>query len=424
MILIRNTIRIVDNDFHYYIETEWGKFTVKTVLFNSMKWAAVVGLSATMLTACSGTSNTPAQNAQPTASAAPTTPAANTEKSGQANSWAEAYKTITDEMNKAKDGKPDYALVEKTYNEKFKAIAQKRDTENSETTDQHITAAITGAKSGQMNGMVAKQIVDKLLQNVMYTSMKAEFKEASSKWGKPDEVKKDIAEAKAFYAPVVEDMIKKRDSAFNTTMVDSIKIAFTDMEKAAGDKTTLNFDLSRQVVDKTIMKAFYLAIGAKDLGYAYKVEKAVKEGKDPKVEQAETWAFFQSISKYIAGQSKEDAEFVNKQFELATDTKTVKGDAVNAALVRGLAKVALHEYDESHKDWGKDKAVITSLEGALFIDMIAQDITKIKGEATYKTLKEQAEKHLNATKEGKKDVAEATLKQIQTVLNEVIQQVK
>jgi hypothetical protein len=384
-----------------------------------MKWLAVASLSASLLTACGtgdktaatgGKEQTPAQSQSPAASAN--------------NALADAYKLITDEMNKAGNGKPDYALVAKTYNDAFKSITQKRDAENNETTDQFIVAAIDAAKDEKMDGMAAKQIVDKLLQKVLYNSMKASLKSASDNWSKPEEAKKALAEAKQYYAPVLENTVKKRDTAFKSTMADSINGAFGEMEKQIGQPSSLQFNLARQVVDKTLMKTFYLAIGAKDQGYAYKVEKGAQEGKNVKVEQAEGWAFFQSIIKYVAGQAKDEADFVNKQFDLNTDPKTIKGDAINNALVRGLAKVALSEYKASEEGWGTDKAAITGMEGALFVDMISLDIARLQGDAAYAELKSQAEQYNKLVKENKKDEAIAVLGKIRTALNDVVAKAK
>jgi hypothetical protein len=407
---------------------------MKPLFIQSAKWAALISLSAVMLSACSGGDTkapaaAPAQTQTPAPAATPApAPAAQITAYGTGAKAAEAYKAITDEMNKASsaDAKPDYALVSKTYNEQLKALVQVRDKEASETLDQFITAAIDGAKDGKMNGMVAKQIVDKLLQKVLYSSMKATFKDVTNNWAKPEEAKKALAEAKSFYKPVLESTVSKRDNTFKTTMVDAVNAGFGQMEQAIGGQSTLPFELGKQVVDKTIMKTFYLVIAGKDLGYAYKVEKGVAEGKDPKVEQAEGWAFYQSIIKYLQGEgnSKEDAEFVNKQLDLTTDTKTVKGDAINTALVRGFARVALNEYKTSLENWGKDRAAITGLEGALFIDLISFDITRLQGEATYKSLKELAEKYNAHVKDNKKEDAAAVLKQIEPILNDTIAKAK
>lgn len=402
---------------------------MKSFLSTSMKWVAITSLSASLLAACgnNGASSEQSGKQQPPAQAQTQTSAAEPKANAPvpaSNKLADGYKLITDEMDKAKDGKPDYALVSKTYNDTFKSLVQKSDSENTETTDQFITAAIEGAKEGKMDGMTARQIVDKLLQKTLYNSMKASFKTAADNWSKPEEAKKAIAEAKQFYSPVLESTVKKRDNALKTAMADTINGAFGEMEKQVGQPNSLQYNLARQVVDKTMMKTFYLAVGAQNIGYAYKVEKGVQEGKDVRVEQAEGWAFFQSIIKYVAGQAKDEADFVNKQFELTSDPKALKADAVNSALVRGLSKVALSEYEESEKSWGSDKSAITGMEGALFIDMISLDIARLQGDEAYKALKDQAQQYNNLVKDNKKDEALATLGKIRQTLNDVIAKAK
>jgi hypothetical protein len=396
---------------------------MKSFVLTSTKWMAVLSLSAGLLAGCSSPSTNKKDNSA-TTSPAPTAAASATPSAAPAAAPADAYKIITDEMDKAGTGKPDYALVQKTYSDKLKGLAQKRDSEASENTDQLISAAIEGATSGQMNGKVAKQLVDKLLQKVLYTSMKAALKDANTNWAKPEEAKKNLESAKQFYKPVLESTVKKRDDAFKTTMSDAINGAFADAEKAVGSATTLKLDFARQVIDKTIIKTFYLATAGKDLGYAYKIEKGAKEGTDVKVEQAEAWAFFQSINKYVSGQAKEEVDFVNKQFDLATDPKTINADTVNKTLVRALAKVGSHEYVESQDAWGTDISIVTGLEGAVFIDMISSDITRLQGEAAYKTLYTQAQQYIKLAQDNKKEEAIAVMKQIQASLDEVIAKTK
>ena len=62
--------------------------------------------------------------------------------------------------------------------------------------------------------------------------------------------------------------------------------------------------------------------------------------------------------------------------------KNVKGDLINQAYVRAFAATAKGEYGESFDNWGKDKAVITALEGALFINVIETDLPKALGGET------------------------------------------
>lgn len=401
----------------------------------TMKWIAVLSLGAVLLTACSGNNDAtektanPQQPAQPSpnnqASAPANNDGAKSAPTAAAKNAADAYKSIIDEFGKtAKGEKPDLQAIAKTYHDSIKELAQARDGERNETTEQQISAAIEAASTGQLDVETAKQVVDKLMQKVLYHSVNAKLKDAGDNLAQPDKAKKAMSEAKALYKPVLETTVSKRDAAFKTSMADVINGAFAEADKAVDSKSSLDFNLAKQVIDKTMMKAFYLAVGAKDAGYAYKIEKAVKEGKKPKAEQAEGWAFYQSLYKYISGSAKEEADFINKQFDLTNDAKNINADAVNAALVRGLGKVALGEYKESEENWGKEKAVITSIEGALFSEMISQDIARLAGDAASKALKAQTEKHLAATKAGNKDEADKALQQIEKTLKEIVDKAK
>ena len=56
------------------------------------------------------------------------------------------------------------------------------------------------------------------MQKVFYTSMKHDFTEIEEKWGKQDEVKAELEEAKEFYA-ILQSTVEKRDTANGTNMV-------------------------------------------------------------------------------------------------------------------------------------------------------------------------------------------------------------
>jgi hypothetical protein len=192
-----------------------------------------------------------------------------------------------------------------------------------------------------------------------------------------------------------------------------------DISNAIESGKKLDFLLGKQVVDKTLMKTFYLAVGGSK-GYAYKIENAVKEGKEPKAMQAEGWGFHQSLHSYMVKSDKEDAEFVQKAFDLTSDPKEIKGDAINQAYVRGFANVAKGEYGESVENWGKDKGIVTALEGALFIQVIDEDIKKYLGEADATTLIQKAGELLEAAKAGDKAKADPLYKEVGSYLDKLI----
>lgn len=336
--------------------------------------------------------------------------------------YAGVFKEAVDELSKAKEGKEvDYDKVIGLYNEHLQSLVQERDAENEETLDQNITTALQAGKEGTMDKVVVKQIFDKLMQKVFYTTIKHEFKEVTENWGNVEEVKEEIEEAKSFYA-ILESTVQKRDDAYGTTMVDVIAGGFNEMETAVDANDELGFQLGKQVVDKTLMKTFYYATGAIPNGYATKASEAVKENaEEAKIEQAEGWAFFQSLSSYLNKHAAEESTYIGQQFDLQSDVATIDPASVNKAFVRGFAKIALSEYAESKETWGEDKSVITALEGALFIDIIGEDIKVLLGEEAYTTLTDKTQKYLEAAKAKDQAAGDSLMKELEASLQTVIE---
>lgn len=340
------------------------------------------------------------------------------DESSEDADFVAAYKEGKTELAKASEGEEvDYQSVIDLYNSDLQPLVAKRD----ESIDQQITTALEAGKNGEMDGAVVKQIFDKLTQKVFYLTVKHEFNEINENWGNTEEVNAEIEEAKEYYA-VLKETVEKRDAAYETTMVDQIDAGFGEIEKAVENDDQLGFQLGKQVVDKTLMKTFYLAAGAMPNGYATKAAEAAKEdAKEAKVQQAEGWAFYQSISSYLNEYAKEDASIIEENFNLENDVKNLDPEAVNHAFVRGFAKIALHEYEESEENWGEDKSAITALEGALFIDLIASDIKSMEGEEAYTTLNELAQSYLKAVKADEKEQAMEDLKKLEDRLNTIIE---
>jgi len=329
-----------------------------------------------------------------------------------------SFKEGKAELEKASEGEDvDYQSVIDLYNSDLKPLVEQREGEM----DQQISSALEAGKSGDLDGEVVKQIYDKLMQKVFYLTVKHEFDEVKENWGNTEEVNKEIEEAKEYYE-VLKGTVEKRDAAYDTSMVAQIDSGFSEMEAAVENDDNLQFVLGTQMVDKTLMKTFYLATGALPEGYATKAAKETKE--DPehaRVEQAEGWAFYQSISNYITNHAEEDAALIEKNFSLENDVAEIDPEAVNHAFIRGFSKVALHEYEESEEEWGEDKSTITALEGALFIDMISSDIKRMEGEEAYNTLSAHAQSYLEAVKSDEKEKAMEELKEIKETLNMVIE---
>ncbi|MEH7336513.1 hypothetical protein V7161_28200 [Neobacillus drentensis] len=341
--------------------------------------------------------------------------------------YAKVFSEAITELDKAKEGKDvDFAKVTDLYNKNLKELVQNRDAEFEDTLDEKITAALTAGKDGSMDKVVVRQIFDKLMQKVFYTSIKHDFTEVTEKWGKTDEVNGELEEAKGYYA-ILKSTVEKRDAAYGTNLVSVIDGGFNEIETAIKNNDQLSFNLGKQVVDKTLMKTFYLATGALPNGYATKTAAEAKEDAvAAKVEQAEGWAFFQSLYSYLNSHAAEETAFIEKSFTLESDVKALDPAAVNKAFVRGFAKIAISEYSESKEflEKGEDKAAVTGLEGALFIDIIGEDIKTLLGEDAYKTLNEKAQKYVDTAKAKDKAAGDAQLNDLISTLNTIVEKAK
>ncbi|HEY8343289.1 MAG TPA: hypothetical protein VIK75_09925 [Calditerricola sp.] len=386
------------------------------------KWRTIVLALSLLLAGCGQSANTTAPAEQPKGETGQETQQGGAETTPQGETAvADAFKMALKELDKAKEGQPvDFERVATIYKESLQGLVQKRDAEFQENLDQQLTTALEAGKSGQMDPLVVRQVFDKLMQKVVYLTLKHEFQEALEKWGDKAHGKEEVAEAKAYYA-LLKGTVEKRDAAYGTQMAATIDGAFADLEKALASGDKLAFELAKQVVDKMLMKTFYLAAGALEHGYAGKAAKeAKKDPKKAKVEQAEGWAFYQSLYPYLAKYAKEEADFIQQQFDLSSDVTKLDPQAINKAFIRGYAKVALHEYEESAENWGQDEGVITALEGALFIDLLEGDLKRLLGEQAYGSLRSTAQHYLEAAKARDEAKGKALREELEKTLRAVV----
>ncbi|MGO0058834.1 hypothetical protein ACTID9_02165 [Brevibacillus fluminis] len=390
------------------------------------KYIAAIAVSIGLLAAgCSAGEKNTATTAgtdQNQAQSASQQPAQEQKKKQSPTDYAKAAEALVAELEKGKDGGTvDWAKAQKMYSDNLKALVQARDSENEGQVNDQLEAAMNAGKSGSLSAGVVAELHEKLMQNIGFLSMRHDFKEANEKFSDKASAKREVNEAKEFYDGLLKGMVEKRDAAYSSQMGSAIDSGFTGMMNAIDKGDSLSFNLGKQIVDKTLMKAFYFASGA-EKGYGYKLENMVKEGtkEDLKAEQAEAWAFFQSLKGYLIENDKASTEFINQQFDLTNDVKNIKGDAINQAFVHAFAATAKGEYTETMENWGKDKAMITALEGALFIDVINADLPKaLGGEAQAKTLIGNAQKLLDEVKAGNKEKAVELHKQVLAALDQV-----
>jgi hypothetical protein len=333
----------------------------------------------------------------------------------------QALSEIKAEMEKAKEGKAvDYDKVKSEYTAKLQSLVQKRDGELSDSLDQQFVTIIDSAKAGTMKPLVATQLFDKLMQKVLYVSMKSELNAIGQDFDKltKEQAQAHFEEANTYYAALVST-VQKRDAAYGTKVEDSIKAGFTQMSDAINAKEGLSFNLGKQLADKSLMKTFYLAVAATPHGYTTKAfETSKKDAADALVKQSEGWAFYQSIYPYLKKHSEAEAEFIQTSLDLKTDAKTIDPAKVNTAAVKAFLKTAQDELVESEENMDKDKGVITGFEGLLFITVVEGDLKAKIGDVKTQELITAANDYYVAVKD-KKDDAKTKFEALEIKLNEV-----
>lgn len=201
--------------------------------------------------------------------------------------------------------------------------------------EQVIQSALAGVEAKDLDENIARQLVDKGLQSYFYKLQKATQAKAEEALvaGKPEaatEALKDIeAMAKTVFIPTAE----KRDASYGFKNEDAIAQAITSglaaQQEAIDAKEIGDFNVAKQVTDKSIYRSFYLAA----LGYAQKIEDGVKAGTDEKelqMEQAEGYGFLLAIEESLAGGDEEAVKTLKnvmisqKQNRLTSLTKKSK----------------------------------------------------------------------------------------------------
>ncbi|MGC5327583.1 hypothetical protein [Brevibacillus sp. SYSU BS000544] len=328
-----------------------------------------------------------------------------------------AINSIKKLLKKADQNKLDYKGIEKLYKTNLQSLVQERDTALKEKVDSLLMAALQDGKDGKVTAKYVAELFDKLLIKETFAFMRAELRKVSDDWQDKEKAKADYTRATEYFAGL-KDWVKTTDGKFGVTLQDKINGGIADLAKAIDEGNTLNYNLARQVVDKTMMKAFYLHTNQ----YAVDIEKLAKAGDaNVKAEQAAAWATYQVLHSYIVkeGETAEDANYINSMFDNATDPKTIDSNKINKAMVRGFIGVTKSEFAASFEEanWGKDKSKITALEGLLFINLMETDLQKKLGKTSYNALVKTGTQLVNAINANDKAKAEKLHKSLLTSLD-------
>jgi hypothetical protein len=326
---------------------------------------------------------------------------------------AAVYADMMTELVKAKE---DQEVNWDTVQEKYDAGLQQDVAELTPEFDQAIQAAIAAGKNGEMEPIIAVQLIDKTTQSYFYQNQKALQKEAVA--ALTDDNKEDanlaFAQIKHLAEKVFIPTAEKRDNYYelsgDSSLVENINSGLSAQEEALNSGNAEDFQVYLQVTDKSIYRSYYLAAKS----YAEKIEAGVKEGKDSKelsIMQAEAWGFYQAVKGSLGGGDEAAAAQLDKLFTLnTTDPATIKAAETNALFAKTIAGKIKGYYEKSPNLLAEDNAVeakVGAMEGNMFLKMLQGQMTEKLGEEKTKAVFADAEAWYNAIAENKPEDAKA-----------------
>ncbi|MBM7701278.1 hypothetical protein [Metabacillus iocasae] len=329
-----------------------------------------------------------------------------------------AFQDIKAQTEKSKEGQEvDWEQVSTLYNDHLKTAVNQLNGEY----DQAIEAAISGGQSGELEALIAHQLIDKTTQAYFYQKQKRLHQDviAALEAKDTDAANASFEELKAVVNDIIVPTAEKRDGYYELTgeasLVENINNGLKTQEEALANNDVDSYKIYTQLTDKSVYRSYYLAANS----YAEKIEAAVKEGKE-EIElqnmQAEAWGFLQAIKESLSGGDEAAATRLNELFTLnTTNPADIKADEVNSLFVKAIVgKVkSYHEKAPVELDNGNvTEAQVKALEGNMFLKAIEIQGKEKLGEEKYAETMKQAEAWFNAIAENNKEEAATQSEQI------------
>ncbi|WP_088104050.1 hypothetical protein [Halalkalibacter urbisdiaboli] len=337
----------------------------------------------------------------------------------------QAYKAITEELAKASEGQEvDWELASTTYTNDLQSAVNTV----SGDLDQMIQAAIEGGKNGEIEGIIAKQLVDKTTQSYFYQVQKGLQKETATalEEGNADAAKEAFEQIKYLSTELFIPTAVKRDGYYElsggASLEENINAGLAAQEEALNAGNTDEFKVFVQLTDKSIYRSYYLASNS----YAEKIATAVEEGKeelDLQNMQAEAFGFYQAIKGSLSGGDEEAATKLDTIFALdQTNAVDIDPEEVSSLFVKAIVgKVSgYHEKAPVSLEEGNvTDARVQSLEGNMFLKMIEIELVKALGEEKAAETFENAEAWFKAISEENAEEAKTLSEAVLAVVNEL-----
>jgi len=291
--------------------------------------------------------------------------------------------TITSDTGKQKDQLKTFNELKAMFDnkdltlddikKKYTETLQKDVVPSNAEIDQKIIFVLDAAIKGQMTAGQAKQAVDKGLQWFFYneiTNFTKTVVPAALAANKTDEAMAALDQALELYKGSLRGTAEKRDTKFNTGTKDLMDtVVIPRLQKAVADKDVQTYNETRQMLDKTVIKVFVLAITS----YAEKIPQE-KDVQKNLTAITEGYFFYMPIFNSLKGGSAADAEYVDKALGSGDPTKINYEDITKAFIKAMNGKISGYVEKTIVSATAGDlaKARITAMEGNMFV--AAQEI--------------------------------------------------
>lgn len=198
--------------------------------------------------------------------------------------------------------------------------------------DDNIVLVLDNAIAGKLNAGQAKQAIDKGLQWYFYFSIRDLINNQvrpALKAGDTATAKTAFYKVVQIYEGILEPTVVKRDTSFKLHMADilkgTIEQLLNDLESGNAD----DFNVHRQVLDKTLIKTFALAV------FTYAKSIPTKPVADQPAAVTEGYFFYMAVYTYLRGGSAVDAEYIRNVFA-SGDASQVNPEKIQDAMQRTM----------------------------------------------------------------------------------------
>ncbi|QGQ95590.1 copper amine oxidase N-terminal domain-containing protein [Paenibacillus psychroresistens] len=281
---------------------------------------------------------------------------------------AASVKAYVDIKQALKDKKP-LTEIKATYESVFQADVKRLDAAikvEDPKIDENITFILDGAIEGKLEYLQANEAIQKGILWYYYFFIR----DLMSKSVKVSMTSGDTAAAKVQFDKVVQvyenvflASATSRDTQFKTTMVENLKASIELVQKDIADSNLKDFNIHRQILDKTLMKFFALAT------YNYAGKLPTVPVADIQYEMTEAYLLFMPIYSYFKVGSPADAEYVKEVFgsgDITKVDKTKLGLAIQRMMIGKVSEYltgAITKLDAKDLEGARG----TAMEGIMFV---------------------------------------------------------